>query len=182
MTEALQIIWREHADISRVLDVLDRLVSDASTPLDRPRLGAILDYMEGFADSLHHPKEEHYLLPTLLRRKPDLALLAQKVQEEHDQAAERFANLRRTLEACARDPGAEVAFRDMATAYSAFQRLHMAREDQGLLPIALEVLNDDDWAALNNAFTRQADPLIGTARQAEYARLYQAIVAPSREA
>lgn len=182
MTEALQIIWREHAQITQVLEILDRIVGDAADPLDTPRLHAILDYMEGFADSFHHPKEEHYLLPALLRRKPDLALLAQQVQEEHDQAIERFAELRRTLDTCAGNPGAAAAFREMAAAYSEFQKRHMAREDQGLLPIALEILTDDDWLALNAAFTREADPLIGTARQAEFTHLFQAIVEAPQKA
>ncbi len=177
--EAIQILWREHANISRVLTCLEDLVSDAAAPLEMDRLRAIFDYMEGFADTLHHPKEEHYLLPALVRRKPDLALLVQKIQEEHDESAAVMTDLRRSFEACRRDPGAAPHFRALAKDYVDFQRRHMMREDQGLLPVALEVLTDADMDALNQAFTRAEDPLIGAEHQGEFQRLFDAIVSDS---
>ena len=37
-------------------------------------LFAILDYIEAFPDTYHHPKEEDYLFKALRRRRPDAAL------------------------------------------------------------------------------------------------------------
>ncbi len=174
--EAIRILWREHSNILLVLNRFEELVSEAAGPLDLERVRAILDYMEGFADTLHHPKEEHYLMPALVRRKPDLALLVQKVQEEHDQGAAAMTELRHSFEACARDPEAATHFRALAKDYVEFQKRHMTREDWGLLPVALEILSDEDMAELTLAFTRPDDPLIGVAHQTEFQRLFDAIV------
>jgi branched-chain amino acid transport system ATP-binding protein len=174
--EAVEILLREHANIFRVLGCLEELISDVAVPLETDRLRAILDFMEGFSDTLHHPKEEHYLIPALVRRKPDLALLVQKIQEEHDESAAMTTDLRRNFEACLRDPDATAHFRALAKDYCEFQYRHMMREDRGLLPVALEVLTDEDMDGLNQAFTRADDPMIGAEHQNEFQRLYDAIV------
>lgn len=181
MTEAAQIIWREHANLKRVLDCLRAHLQACEGRPDVALLNAILDYIDGFVDTLHHPKEEHYLLPALIARDPGLALLGETLQQEHDQGAWMLADLRVRLEACANGPKAFEDLRDAAETYIEFELRHMAREDRGLLPVAREILREEDWAALDEAFTRNEDPLFGTVRQERFRVLFEAIMAMAPE-
>lgn len=179
MTDAAQIIWREHATIARVLDCLRdhlRTCAESAAQPDPALLNAIVYYMEGFADALHHPKEEHYLLPALIRREPKLALLGETIQQEHVQGARMLTDLRHRIDACVTEPQTFEELRDAAEAYIEFELQHMAREDRGLLPVAMEVLSEEDWTALNKAFTRDEDPLFGTERQERFKVLFDAIM------
>jgi branched-chain amino acid transport system ATP-binding protein len=179
MSEAIRVIWQEHANISRVLDCLRTMVNDSDGALDPDLLAAILNYMEDFADTMHHPKEEHYLLPALVKRRPDLALLVEQVQEEHDRLTQMLDEMRHRLDAYRADAKELDALRDEAEAYVELQLTHMAREDRGLLPIALEELTDDDWRAIDEVFTRHNDPLFGAKRQKQFDTLFEKIVAAS---
>lgn len=179
MSEAVRIIWQEHANISRVLECLGAVMSDPENAPDPDLLSAILDYMEGFADTIHHPKEEHYLLPALIRCRPEIAPLIQQVQDEHDRLLGMLSDLRRRLEAYRAGPAELDGLRDTVEAYVEFQLTHMAREDRGLLPVALESLSDEDWRVIDDAVARSDDPLFGADRQAKYDALYLAIMAAS---
>ena len=179
MSEAVRIIWQEHASISRVLQCLRAVMGNPEIIPDPALLTAILDYMEGFADTMHHPKEVHYLLPALVRRRPDLALLIQQVQDEHDQLSRTLSDVRRRVAAYRADPAELDGLREDVEAYVEFQLTHMAREDRGLLPVALEALSDEDWRAIDDAFARNDDPLFGAERQEKYDTLFQAIMAAS---
>ena len=179
MSEAVRVIWQEHANISRVLECLRAVISDSESAPDPDLLTAILDYMEGFADTMHHPKEEHYILPALIRRKPDFAILIQQIQDEHDRLGKTLSDLRRRLAAYRASPAELEGLRDDVEAYIEFQLTHMAREDRGLLPVALEVLTEEDWRAIDDAFARNDDPLFGADRQQKYDALFQTIMAAS---
>ena len=180
MSEAIRVIWQEHANINRVLDCLRATVSDSERAPDPDVLAAILRYMEEFADTMHHPKEEHYLLPALVKRRPDLALLVEQVQQEHDWLTRMLTDVRRQVDAFRTDPDALNALREAAEAYIELQLTHMAREDRGLLPIALEELTDDDWHAIDEVFQRNDDPLFGARRQKEFDTLFEIILSVSQ--
>lgn len=180
MSEAIRVIWQEHANISRVLDCLRATVNETDRAPDPDLLAAILRYMEEFADTMHHPKEEHYLLPALVMRRPDLALLVEQVQEEHDRLTRMLTDVRRQVDAFRTDSEALDALREAAEAYIELQLTHMAREDRGLLPIALEELTDEDWRAIDDVFKRKDDPLFGAGRQKEFDTLFEIILSVSQ--
>jgi hemerythrin-like domain-containing protein len=179
MTKAVHIIWLEHANIASVLACLRYLVSEIDegrwTP-DFQLLADILDYMETFPEVMHHPKEEHYLFPALSRRRPEVAMLLERVHEEHDRGAEMLVDLQDKLEAYEADAAMFGAFRNAAREYVDFERRHMAREDRELIPLAMKALTDEDWAAIEEAFSRNDDPLFGSRRRKEFDRLFQQIL------
>lgn len=179
MTRAVHIIWLEHANIASVLACLRYLVSEIDegrwTP-DFQLLSDILDYMESFPEAVHHPKEEHYLFPALSRRRPEVAMLLERVHEEHDRGAEMLADLHDKLDAYEADAAMFEAFRDAARAYVDFERRHMAREDRELIPLAMKALSEADWAEIDAAFARNDDPLFGAERREEFDRLFRHIL------
>lgn len=180
MTSAVQIIRLEHFNIASVLVCLSHLLEEIEqerwTP-DFDLLGAVLDYLEQFPEVFHHPKEEDHLFKALAERAPEVEEKLGYVRQEHVKGAEMLAALRRQLEAYRADPSAFAAFRRDAEAYVVFERRHMAREERELLPLALKVLTDEDWRAINTAFGRNEDPMFGRDRKKEFAGLVQRILA-----
>ena len=161
MTDAVFIIGHEHANFATVLGHLRRIVGEIAENGPAPDftlLDAIVDYTERFPQTMHHPKEEHYLFPALIRRKPDLALLLEMVHNEHVRGAEMLALLRERLNVYRDDASQFEPFRRAALDYAEFERRHMAREDQELLPLALKILQPEDWEPINAAFLRNEDP------------------------
>ena len=95
------------------------------------------------------PKEETYLFAALLMRRPDSAPLVEALCEEHAAGVERLDGLAAALEAYRADPAGFARFREAAGVYVNFERDHMNREERELMPLALEVLEDADWRAMD---------------------------------
>ena len=68
------------------------------------------------------------------------------------------------------------AFEQAAERYVSFYLAHMAMEEQRILPLAEQVLTDDDWAELDEAFGANCDPLTGHEPEADYRALFARIV------
>lgn len=184
MPTAVQTIRLEHFNISSVLYSLRYLLEQVEKGRWAPDFelfSAILDYMERFPQVLHHPKEEDHLFAALQRRKPDIAGTLAKVHEEHVEGARLLKELRALLEVYQADSKAFARFKQAAEAYIAFERHHMAREERELLPLALKLLQAEDWREIDAAFARNDDPLFGRQRRKEFERLVHHILelAPS---
>ena len=180
MTEAIRIIQREHRAIAAVIHCLDHVL----TEIKDGRLGyeieffqAALDYVREFPDHFHHPKEEEYLFPALAKRSPGSRKVIHDLKEQHADGDRRIADLRWKLAAYEKDP--EGAFGDFAKAlseYTAFQREHISKEEQKILPAAREHLTADDWKTINQAFADNTDPIFGESPKSEYDHLFSRIV------
>jgi hemerythrin-like domain-containing protein len=69
------------------------------------------------------------------------------------------------------------AFEKAVDHYVAFYLAHMALEEQQILPLAERTLDARDWAELDEAFTRNRDPLTGHEPEADYQALFKRILA-----
>ena len=179
MTSAVQTIRLEHFNIGSVLFSLRYLIEQIEQGRWEPDftlLSVILEYMERFPEVLHHPKEEDYLFRAMQRRKPELAGLLGLVHDEHVKGARMLRDLRDALGCYESNPEGFEAFRDRALAYIEFERRHMAREERELLPMALDLLQEEDWREIDAAFAANDDPLFGAARRKEFERLTQHIL------
>ncbi len=184
MTSAVQTIRLEHFNIASVLTCLDYLLREIEQgrwEADFELLSSVVEYLESYPEVYHHPKEEDYLFKALLRRRPESKYMLEKVHDEHVEGAQMLARLRGGLEAYRRDGGSFARFKQAATEYIGFERRHMVREERELLPLALKVLHDEDWAEIDEAFARNDDPLFGRSRRREFQRLVDHILelAPS---
>ena len=177
MIISIQTIRLEHYNIASVLACLDHLLSEIETGYWSPDfelLSSVVDYMERFAGVFHHPKEEDYLFKALARRKPDVAPVLELVHDEHVKGAQMLRDVRQRLTAYQEDAAEFQPFRQAVTSYIDFERRHMAREERELLPLALEVLKKEDWVEIDDAFSRNDDPLFGEARKRkEFQKLIQ---------
>jgi branched-chain amino acid transport system ATP-binding protein len=184
MSQAVRTIRHEHRDYLQVLECLCRLLDrleERGGAKRRRLLFLILDYVEAFPATFHHPKEEDYLFAALRRRKPDYGPLLDRLHDEHAQALDLAADLRAACLAWRRDFVALPALRDAARRYWSFEEAHMRREERDILPLALESLDATDWGVIDAAFARDDDPLFGAPRVAQFERLLGAIHALASE-
>jgi len=179
LAEALSIIEAEHRGLGAVLSCLAGLVDDVERRRSVPDLAvfhAIVNYLDGFLDRCHHPKEDRWLFPAVLRRAPEAAGIVTALEREHERGAVLLRTLREALaEYEYRGREAFPAFRDAAREYLRFERDHAYREERELLPLARRCLTEEDWRGIDAAFRENADPLFGPRPEREYRDLYKLI-------
>ncbi|WP_440995777.1 ATP-binding cassette domain-containing protein [Arhodomonas sp. SL1] len=180
MTDAISTIQREHNGIWRVLDTAEALAREyrerAQAP-DRALFGAIFDYIEQYADRVHHPKEDDYLFRLLRARAPQIEPVLEELEAQHSEGPALVAAAREALEAHVADyPDGGGRFEEALHQFVEFERHHLRREESEVIPLAREVFTDEDWAEINAAFADNRDPLFGEERREHFRELYQQIV------
>ena len=179
MSDVLETLRQEHFRIGAVLACLRHLAAGTGDGHRKPEtdlLFAILDYMEAFSDTIHHPKEEAYLFKALQRRKPDEAEVLDKMIEEHATGVTLLSEVRSALQSFHNKPRNVERFRSAVDYYVQFERAHLHREENDFMPLAARYLAAEDWRRIRDAFTRDDDPLFGAERRAEYDKLFEYIL------
>jgi hemerythrin-like domain-containing protein len=178
---AVRRIKAEHRSLARVIGAMQALVTRWRAPDATPDIGlfdALLAYVENVPDRLHHPKEDTVLFPAIRRRSEAGNALIDELAREHARGAKLIAEARAALPALTRrDPNAVEQLATAVDEFAEFYWWHMRKEEDRLLPIACTCLSDDDWCEIGAAFESNTDPLFGPDRDAQFARLYERIVA-----
>jgi hemerythrin-like domain-containing protein len=180
MALALSIIREEHGSLSAVTRSLRTLARDAR---DRGRapdyelFTLILDYIEGFSDRFHHPKEDAYLFAALRRRCADANEALDVLERDHARGDELTRDLRYLLSRCRVGGAAAVeAFATAVEEYVEFYWRHVRMEEDVVLPLAERMLTEADWQPIDAAFRANDDPLLGARPREEFGKLLQLIV------
>ena len=178
--KALEIIHGENRNLGSVLFCLGSLVTEIERHNVKPDFRvfhAIANYIESFLDKYHHPKEDEFLFPAIVRQYPRAEPLIDELEEQHITGTELLQRLRRKL-ATYEYAGADafIPFRDATRDYINFQREHIRKEETEVLPLAREHLQVSDWKPIDEAFLAHTDPLFGQARKKEFEALYSTII------
>jgi hemerythrin-like domain-containing protein len=178
--QAIRIIHDEHRSYAAVLHAmlyLTREIRLRATKPDFPLFRAMVYYLDTFVERFHHPKEDEYVFKLLCRRYPDAGPLVERLHSEHQAGG---AMLRALEQALTRyeDRGAREfpAFAVAVQAYASFEWALMRAVDDGRLPLARLHLTGDDWRAVDDAFGRNGEPLVGAQAGTEYDALFRRIV------
>lgn len=180
MSRALAIIRSEHRSLAAVLNGLAFLVDEIRAGRLQPDftlLRAMLRYVEDFPEKLHHPKEEEHLFRVLRERDPRSVPVLDALSAEHRRGAELIVELEAALARWERE--GEDAFAAFATGvegYAKFHWEHMRREEDLVLPRAAATFLEQDWAAMDAAFSAHADPIAGLDARREMRELFRRIV------
>jgi hemerythrin-like domain-containing protein len=177
---AMQIIRDEHAAVAAVLRSLLQMIE--RDPDEQPErffdvLRAMLFYIDEFPEKRHHPKESDLLFPKIARLAPQLMPVIRRLEDDHLQGESRVRELQHLLLAweLLGDSRRE-AFQQAAREYVDFYLAHMRIEETEILPVALKLLPDADWAQLDEAFQEHADPIVTGMFDPVYDRLFTRIV------
>jgi len=167
MTHAIGILRMEHRNMAKLLCLMEnelRDLGEGQAPNYR-LLSDIADYLSGYPDQCHHPKED-LILRKLSRRNPAVAEGLNELAQEHSELArltEQFSGLLRESQVNPEAP--------LEVFMSAMQKLvdyyesHMEMEELRFFPQALRTLSEDDWAEVNFSVSEQDDPLFDEATE-----------------
>lgn len=170
--------WRaEHASFAHLLDLLERKLVAFHTG-DEPDYDLMLDivrYLRHFPDRYHHPREDA-AFARMLERDPSLAPQINRLLHEHRAIATAGEELYRLLSASVE--GALVSrekVESAAATYLVYFRHHIASEEINIMPRAMELLTDADWAEIAHAIPAGIDPLFGAEAESGYRALRRQI-------
>jgi hemerythrin-like domain-containing protein len=173
----LAIIQDEHRSLSamlRSLQLMARDIGAGRAEADFELLRAMVYYVDAYPERLHHPKEEAFLFDPLERRAEAAAPLLASLRAEHAAGDEAIRDLERKLLAFEQS-GRRDPFVAAAERYVDNYAAHMHKEEHELLPLAVQWLGADDWAAAHRAFAFNEDPLSGLTG-ADFKQLFSRIV------
>jgi hemerythrin-like domain-containing protein len=182
MADPIKLWHAEHADFSRLLDLLERQVA-AFHEGDDPNYELMLDivsYLREFPDRIHHPREDA-AFARLLIHDPALRLPVNRLLQEHRVIGVAGEELLILLNEVV--DGALIARSSVeaaAATYLAYYRHHLATEERDIVPRAAQLLTPQDWAVVAAAVPAGADPLFGEVEDSRYRELRERITAAAR--
>lgn len=180
MSKVLNIIRDEHGSIGAVLHGMQYLVDELRTrkaDIDLRVFGAMLYYLDTFAERMHHPKEDRYLFTALRRRGGEANAIIAELEQEHASGEQSLRRLEQRLlryqEGGDREfPAFAQAVDEFVTAY----REHMRKEEEQVFPLAQKLLGASDFEAIDRAFEENRDPLAVQRDTRDFQRLFSRIV------
>ncbi len=177
MLDVVSILQLEHRNLAKVLDLLHHQATNASsgTPANTRLLELAVEYLSGYPDQCHHPKED-VLYRKLVSRFPDLAASLKDLAAEHADLATLTRNLRQAVADSRRDPHAlDVGLAQQLRAFVDHYRHHMLMEDEHFFPLALNRLSRKDVAEIDFALYERPDPVFNQAAEQRFTELIDEI-------
>ncbi len=176
--KTIDIIHNEHRALASVLQGLRFVVEQIRNGKMQPDfrlLAAMVDYITQVPEKVHHPKEDDYFFPKLRSRSEKAAELIDTLEKQHTEGYRMTISLLQTLIHYQSVGAAGFAqFDAMTTEYLDFNWQHLNQEERELLPLAREVLSEEDWEELDAEFSANFNPYTGEA--GEFGDLFRKIV------
>ena len=176
MEQVLAVLHDEHQSILAVTRAMQDMVNQAPTlgaSLDLRCLEAMLNYLQAFPLSVHHPKEEIFLHRALRDRAPECGTLLRDIDAQHASEHALVKKALASLEPVVSEMGApsDVLF-GTVLALADVVTEHIALEEQTVLPLARKRLHADDWSVMAPAFEHHEFPGFGALSAMETRRLF----------
>lgn len=167
MTDPISSIHQDHRNLEKVLSSLLGIVAKIGDHLDRTKpveavdaLYSVLHYIRVYPDRHHHPKEDKFVLAPIRKRAADKLDKVKEIEAQHAGAGRLTDELAAAVEFFDGNfPNGYADLATRATTYVSFQRGHMHMEETVMIPLAEELLTDDERRAAGRAFSEHADPL-----------------------
>ena len=173
MPDTILLLQLEHERVFKLLDLVARQLANLvrHQPVDHRLLENAFDYLAGYPDQCHHPKED-LLYRKLGSRHPGMAKSLGALVEEHEELARLTDGLRRNLGGLRRgEAGMKDLFAERLREFIDLYRHHMSMEERHFFPAALQSLSRNDWEEIDFAVFDQPDPLIDRSTEERFAQL-----------
>lgn len=182
MNSIMNRLALDHKRLSQLLNLLEHLLDrfhEGQEP-DYELMSEMLEYMESYQDTIHHPTEE-----LIFRRAMDRGVQRRDVfdvlHHQHERLPQVNRRFRQSLEAIVHEavlPREEVEAqgRDLIS----ILREHMALEDGEAFPIARERLDESDWEAVEALAPSADDPVFGTPDPQRFRALFKQLSAQAQ--
>ena len=182
MPQSLRNLQLEHQNLGRLLDIMDEWIGDFSVSQapDYRLLQIIADYLLGYPDEIHHPKEDLVFLK-LQRRDSSAASTLSRLLDEHRELREITQEFSAIVGNSTEQTASSVNQVLQATRrLVGYYRQHIEMEEKHFFPTAERVLTKGDWADIDFAFSKRTDPLLDEA-ETKYKNLRAKILRISKE-
>ncbi|MBI3374561.1 MAG: hemerythrin domain-containing protein [Betaproteobacteria bacterium] len=180
MSKVLNIIRDEHGSIAAVLHGMQYLVNEVRTRkanVDLRVFGAMLYYLDTFAERMHHPKEDRYLFAAMRKRGAEADAIIAELEQEHAGGEQSLRRLEQYLLRYQEGGDAEFpAFAQAVEEFVAAYREHMRKEEDRVFPLAQQLLGAADFEAIDRAFEENRDPLADQRDTKDFQVLFTRIV------
>ena len=181
MSDPIAVWHAEHANFSRLLDVLEQQLAVFHAG-ERPNYELMLDivnYLRHYPDRFHHARED-VVFARLAERDPAMQVKINRLLQEHRVIAKAGDELLALLNEVADEAIISRAEVEAAAAtYLVYYRHHLATEERDIMPRAGKLLTAEDWAAVVAAVPAGRDPLFGDASEERYRELRRLIALES---
>jgi hemerythrin-like domain-containing protein len=182
MTQLLERLSQDHRHLSRLLNLLDNLLDrfhEGDEP-DYELMSEMLEYMESYADKVHHPSEE-MIFDRLRARTNETYPALDVLTKQHALLGQMNKRFRRSLdgivhEEVLRRDEVEVQGRELVNT----TRDHLNLEEAEAFPLARERLTASDWDELLEEVPYVDDPVFGDADPARFRTLFQHLMAQAQ--
>ncbi|MGT0196531.1 hemerythrin domain-containing protein [Burkholderia pyrrocinia] len=177
---AIAIIFREHEQLSTVIDGMRRFVHLLTTGKPAPGLmvfRAMLYYIREYPEKVHHPKEERYLFAPLRDKTNEFDSVIDELESQHALGELKLMNLEHALMRYElKGAPALRALQAKVDEYAEYYADHRCMEETLILPAAGRLLTAEDWAETDAAFGANRDPFDGSELEADLDKLFSMIV------
>lgn len=159
----LKELHLDHKRLARILTALEAWSDDAAdadaATIDR--VGAMIEYLAEYPETMHHPLEDRVfdllLLRSLSAEDRDIVVTNAK---QHRDLRDRTKALAAELDgALGKDTFSAEKLKRLAKDYARIQFDHMGFEETVVFPVAEREFSAEDWAAIESAERLSHDPL-----------------------
>ena len=178
MTRLLDRLHEDHGHLSRLLDLLDRLLDrfHEGTEPDYELMCEMLKYMESYADQIHHPTED-LIFERMLEKGGGNMHILEVLMRQHEAVHEINKQFQESLEGVVHEA---VIRRDLVEAHGRdlvkTLRKHLQIEEQEAFPMARKLLTKQDWEELDKKASDEVDPVFGDRDPTRFRALYRHLV------
>lgn len=177
---SLSIIRDEHEHLSSVIQGMLYFVRATEIGGKAPDLRvfrAMLYYITEYPERVHHPKEDKYLFAKIKERTHQLDTELDALIDQHSRGE---LMVHRLMDALLRyefgGAAAFAHFRDLVEQYAHFYYAHMRTEEERIIPVAKQVLNDNDWKDIDAAFLENRKMMDDAGERYRYEEVFSLIV------
>lgn len=158
-------MMEEHANINRMLDVVERecvAILDGRG-IDLSFWQQVVAFIRLYSDKHHHGKEEQFVFPVMVRKlgRVGETMVTHGMLVEHDLGRSHVKDLENSLEQWKEKPTtlAKLGILANAMAYVNLLRLHTDKENNVVYTFAERMLDEDSWKEIDaSAKAFEADP------------------------
>jgi hemerythrin-like domain-containing protein len=176
---AIRLIKDEHRSLAAVLRAAEYVVGKAVStgkPPDFALLRAMLYYLREFPERRHHPNEDRVLFARIKATTHEADAAIAELEDEHQRGDEMLRGLTIALDNWESGAADGRLFAEMLSGYASFYWAHMEKEETRVLPVAQDVLSNQDWREIHAVFEAHEDPMFGEDIANDFRNLFSRII------
>ncbi|MCB1872085.1 MAG: hemerythrin domain-containing protein [Gammaproteobacteria bacterium] len=173
MHRLLERLSRDHRNLEKILAILTTQLDlfFAGRESDFDLKIELMEYLEAFADTGHHPLE-NLIYGLAQRRIKGHDELFERLAKQHHDLARLTRTFRHSLEGIVHEAVMSRAeLETQGREYVALQQLHLALEDREVFPLLDRELTEDDWSMISANMPRHDDPVFEAPDQVRFYNL-----------